>query len=165
MSNSSDLLSNFSIRAAMPEDLEAIAAINRECFPKNRMYYERLKDYLEESLDPIGGFSFPLAFQNAAEGQKILGFCVGYADTKHKLGEIGLLAVSEQNRRQKIGSFLFTKVFSKLYNCDLNKIILHTDPANQAAIAMYQKYGFKKDELKRNYYQSGDPALTMIYRL
>ena len=87
---------------------------------------------------------------------------VGFLITEETIDEsnIVLLYVDKNSRRQKIASYLLDyfisdKTFSK------ERILLEVSSNNQAAINLYDKFGFKTINVRKKYYKDGSDALIM----
>lgn len=73
-------------------------------------------------------------------------------------GEIVALAVDKGWRNKGIGSELLNHVFD-MHNTKIWH--LEVDPANRAAISLYEKHRFKKNRVIKNYYGHGKDAIQM----
>jgi ribosomal-protein-alanine N-acetyltransferase len=73
-------------------------------------------------------------------------------------GEVVALAVDKGWRNRGIGSALLSFAIEahrvKVWH-------LEVDPVNSAAIGLYEKHGFKKNRVIRNYYGQGKDAMQM----
>jgi [ribosomal protein S18]-alanine N-acetyltransferase len=61
------------------------------------------------------------------------------------------VALSEQ--RQGYGGMLLQSVLNSLRKPSVNTVILEVRPSNVAAIALYEKFGFLQDTIKKGYYK------------
>jgi [ribosomal protein S18]-alanine N-acetyltransferase len=52
-----------------------------------------------------------------------------------------------------LGKYLLQTIIDKLAGGSVESIILEVRPSNQRAIALYQRFGFQKDSIKKDYYQ------------
>lgn len=79
-----------------------------------------------------------------------------------KSGYIGMLAVDNTQRKKGIGTNLVCQVIRKmrdLHGC--SNIMLETEVTNQGAMRLYERLGFIREELLKNYYLNWNDA----YRL
>jgi ribosomal-protein-alanine N-acetyltransferase len=78
----------------------------------------------------------------------------GYAGLWHILneGHITNFAVDEPYRRQGIGSMLLAALIELAAAYNMIGLTLEVRAGNDAALALYAKYGFKPEGLRRNYY-------------
>lgn len=81
---------------------------------------------------------------------KVVGFVT--LKIKNKKGQIGLIAVSEQARGQKIGSKLIDACILYLQEKSINNLIVQTQLANTQACGFYERYGFKKELITNIYH-------------
>ncbi len=87
------------------------------------------------------------------------GKMVGYIGLEKIVDEIHIInmAVHPENRKQGIGKRLLEKVLN-----DRDIFYLEVRVSNLAAQKLYEKYGFKKAGIRKNYYEdNGEDAFTM----
>ncbi len=92
------------------------------------------------------------------------GNLVGYAGCWQILEEVHItnIAVAPQYRRQKIGRRLLQKIIDDCYTNKAKYITLEVRVSNEAAISLYEKYGFKSLGVRKGYYQNNnEDALIM----
>ena len=87
------------------------------------------------------------------DGNKVIGAIAGF--TASNTGEILTVAVSPEYRRQGIADKLMDRFFSLLPD-DVDNIALEVRQSNNAAISLYEKYGFEKMGVRRRFYR--DPV-------
>lgn len=79
-----------------------------------------------------------------------------------KSGYIGMLAVDNSQRKKGIGTSLVCQVIRKMrdkYGC--TSVMLETEVTNTGAMRLYERLGFIREELLKNYYLNWNDA----YRL
>lgn len=89
---------------------------------------------------------------------------IGYAGTWQILEEVHItnIAVSTELRRKHIGEALLTTIIEDGYKNLVKYITLEVRVSNQAAIGLYEKYGFKSFGTRKGYYQNNnEDALIM----
>ena len=94
----------------------------------------------------------------------INGNLVGYAGCWQILEEVHItnIAVSPDFRRQKIGERLLRQIIDDCYKNKAKYITLEVRVSNNAAIKLYEKYGFKSLGTRKGYYQNNnEDALIM----
>ena len=114
----------------------------------------------EESF--LNGLSNDLARYYAAFD--INGNLLGYAGCWQILEEVHItnIAVSPDFRRQKIGERLLRQIIDDCYKNKAKYITLEVRVSNNAAIKLYEKYGFKSLGTRKGYYQNNnEDALIM----
>lgn len=83
------------------------------------------------------------------------------------VADLGLM-VAASHRRRGIGTALLDAAAAWGRESDVRKLELHVFPWNEAAIALYEHYGFVKEGYRRNHYRRGDEyvdAILMAYDL
>lgn len=64
------------------------------------------------------------------------------------------LCISEKQQRKGLGKFILKTVLASLNSGGLaDSVMLEVRPTNQAAISLYEKFGFVHSGMKRNYYK------------
>lgn len=120
--------------------LSQIAALEQECFsqPWSQAALE------EELYNPQASFIV------AEDGE---GGVLGYAGLQVILDEgyIANIAVEQAARRHGVASALLD-VFCRFGQAHLAFLTLEVRASNQAAIALYRKYGFEEAGRRKNYY-------------
>lgn len=134
------------IRSCTAGDLESVLKIETDSFPDP---YDR--ETLTLLLD-----SEPELFLVAEGRNSIQGYVAGSA----RYGLIFSLAVSPAYRRKRIGWMLMDAVLHRLSG-HAKTVSLQVRVGNFAAIALYQKFGFRKVGTLRSYYADGEDALVM----
>ena len=86
------------------------------------------------------------------------GNLVGYAGCWQILEEVHItnIAVSPDFRRKKIGERLLRKIIDDCYANKAKYITLEVRVSNNAAIKLYEKYGFKSLGTRKGYYQNNN---------
>lgn len=87
------------------------------------------------------------------DGNKVIGAIAGF--TASDTGEILTVAVAPEYRRQGIADTLMDRFFSLLPG-ETDNIALEVRQSNNAAISLYEKYGFEKMGVRRRFYR--DPV-------
>lgn len=82
----------------------------------------------------------------------------GFVDIKILYDEADLMhiAVSEELRGQGIGAKLLAKAIEE---AEGKAIALEVRESNFIAISLYEKYNFKKESVRKNYYHGEDAAI------
>ncbi|HOP61874.1 MAG TPA: ribosomal protein S18-alanine N-acetyltransferase [Spirochaetota bacterium] len=85
----------------------------------------------------------------------------GYAVAWYVAGELQLnsIAVSNNFRRQGIGSILLNSLISNEFKNDISKILIEVRKKNTDAIDFYLKNGFMIAGTRKNYYNDDDAIL------
>lgn len=65
------------------------------------------------------------------------------------------LCISNALQGQGLGKYLLENTIYGIKKSEIDSIILEVRPSNHPAIALYEKFGFQKDLIKKDYYQDG----------
>jgi RimJ/RimL family protein N-acetyltransferase len=83
------------------------------------------------------------------------------------VADVGLM-VDAAHRRRGIGRALLESGVEWARAAGIKKLELHVFPWNEAAIALYERFGFVREGFRRNHYARGDElvdAILMAYEL
>jgi ribosomal protein S18 acetylase RimI-like enzyme len=148
------------LRSYTPADFNELYVIDQACY-EPRVAYSRteLRQYL----------SFPGADCVVAETRQensaptMIGFCI----TAHRgpWGYIITMDVLAEHRRLGVGSMLLSEAERRLSASGVHEIGLETATNNSPAIAFWQKHGYRKSGVRKNYYPGGRDAFSMAKRL
>lgn len=141
-----------SVETAGLRDLNALRTLEKMSFPKDAW----------PILDLIGVLTFPNVVRlKAVDGKKLVGFIAGDIRHSASIAWIATLAVLPEYRRRGIGSMLLDECEKQL---PYYAVRLCVRNSNQAAIRLYERYGYHPINQWRNYYQDGESALVMEKR-
>lgn len=105
-------------------------------------------------------FSNPLAvYFVALKDDKVIGYC-GYWWVFDE-GQITNIAVHPDFRKMGIASALMDEMVKKCSVTDVYSLTLEVRVSNNAAISLYEKYGFKRVGLRPKYYDNKEDAVLM----
>jgi ribosomal-protein-alanine N-acetyltransferase len=129
------------MRAAVPNDLDAVAAIERQSFsdPWSRASFAQLigRDHL--------------VFFVATRKGAVAGFSIAYAAVGE--AEIANIAVATAARGQGVGGALLRHLLTTLRAGGAVEVWLEVRASNAAARALYERFGFVEVGRRRNYYR------------
>ena len=130
-------------------DAKELAVLDKECF--SVPWSE--KSFMEEAENNLATY---YVFK---EDDKILGY--GGVWKVSDEGQITNIAVLPEYRKRGIASQLLEKIIEVC--CDVDRIILEVRESNIPAICLYEKYGFIKVGIRKNFYHSPtENGITMI---
>ncbi|MDE3015455.1 MAG: ribosomal protein S18-alanine N-acetyltransferase [Pseudomonadota bacterium] len=143
----SSVNSRFTIRFATEEDAGTLTKIHQECFItywnkeafSNFFSVQNTFAFLAEAPDPDGMIVFRV-----------------YPDE----AEVITLAVRPARRRQGIGRALLTKAMNGAKNFGARAMFLDVEDGNNAALTLYESYGFTQINRRRQYYRHKDGSYT-----
>ncbi len=140
------------IRRMGPEDISAVAAIEREAFARPWSEEILYRDLTEHSR----------AYIYVAEDA---GEVIGHAGIWKSPDDVHLttLAVTATRRREGVASALVEKILQEHLE-DRDEVVLEVRESNQAALELYRKLGFEVRERRLQYYvDNAEDALVMVY--
>jgi ribosomal-protein-alanine N-acetyltransferase len=140
------------LRNATPADLDAIETIEQKAFsdPWSRASFASL----------IG--QPPMHFVVAILGDRVVGYVVAWFIGGD--GEIGNIAVEEQQRGQGIGARLLEDTLAAARARGVEVVYLEVRESNRAAQRMYERRGFVRVGRRRRYYRRPEED-ALILRL
>ena len=82
------------------------------------------------------------------------------------VADLGLM-VAASHRRRGLGRALLQQSVAWGHDAGIKRLELHVFPWNEPAIALYERFGFQREGLRRGHYRRGDEyvdAIVMAYR-
>lgn len=141
------------VRRMSAKDLEQVAAIAAEVF-----------------TDPwtMQGFAEALLMDNACfllavDGNTVLGYCGIYMAADE--GEIINVAVKPEFRRQNIADQLICALLFEGHKNGVSRFFLEVRVSNAAAIHLYEKNGFVKQGIRKNFYEKPNEDAYVMNRI
>jgi ribosomal-protein-alanine N-acetyltransferase len=152
--------SRFSLREFKPEDLDAVALINKVCLPENyspsfflEHYYENPRIFLVAEVD------------NRVVGYNMCRIEFGLSNLKTafaKRGHVISIAVLSDFRRMGIGRALMEEGLKRVKDGGANEMYLEVRISNNPAIDLYKDLGFSVNKISEGYYRDGENAYIMV---
>lgn len=139
------------IRQYDVKDFPALFKLDQSCFPPGISYSKTMLRYF---LAQPGAECLV-----AAEGPKVVGFLV--SEENPPLGHIITLDVLESHRRQGVGSQLLQESEAHLAYRGVRTVLLETATTNQAGIAFWERHGYRREAVLKNYYPGRLDAFEM----
>lgn len=146
-------MSEVQIRVANPGDIDAMTELDAICFssPWSRASFEaelttnRLAWYLvaEEAHGGIIGYAGLWAIEDE--------------------GHITNVAVHPDYRRKHLGSILVGMLIEQTKNAGLKRFTLEVRVSNQAAIDLYEKFGFVSAGVRKGYYEDNNEDAMIMW--
>lgn len=137
------------IRLIEPDDISQVIAIENMSF-KDPYPVDIITFLYEKHRD---------TFLVAEQGSTILGYIAGIISWRE--GHIVSLAILPTWRRKGIASQLVEELSQTFRRYGKKRVKLEVRTSNKAAVALYQKQGFVKQKIVKNYYQNGEDAVMM----
>ncbi|MBO5321655.1 MAG: ribosomal protein S18-alanine N-acetyltransferase [Clostridia bacterium] len=99
----------------------------------------------------------------AQKGEKTVGY-IGISVILDE-GYITNIAVTKKERKKGVGTALLERVFAEARDNNLSFISLEVRESNKKAISLYEKFGFKKEGKRKNFYDNPkEDALILTKR-
>ena len=80
--------------------------------------------------------------------------------SKH-VADLGLM-VASTHRRRGVGNALLEQAVEWARQSGISKLELHVFPHNEAAIALYERFGFRREGYRRGHYRRGPEYLDAV---
>ena len=155
----------FTIREYGAADFDAIYAIDQACYPADIAYSRgELRWYLsltgaECVVAEIRAHKNSSAGSGRTSRKKIAGFIITARQDVH--AHIITIDVLELHRRAGLGASLLRRAEARLRKRGAREVWLETATNNEAAIAFWNKHGYRTRGRIRNYYPGGLDAFCM----
>jgi ribosomal protein S18 acetylase RimI-like enzyme len=143
------------LRSYEPHDFAALHKLDQSCFAAGISYSKTTLRYF-----------LTLASSDcvvAVEGDHIAGFVL--SEENPPLAHIITLDVSEKQRRNGIGSALLQQLELNLSARGVRSVLLETAIDNEAAVAFWQRHGYRIEATLKRYYLGRLDAYEMRKRL
>lgn len=144
------------IEKAELKDLDTLHKIERECFPENAFP----KSFLKYLIIHQSGI-----FLNAKIQSEIVGFIAGLIQYPYPISRIYTLEVKPEFRRKGIASKLLQTLENEFKKRGATVSTLEVEIINTAALNLYQKFGYKKIRVLKDYYGKNRNGLEMTKNL
>jgi len=143
----------FRLRAYEPADFETLYILDRDCYPRGIAYSRgTLRWFLAqpgaECFVAISGESDAQDFTSTASS--IAGFIVAAVEGSE--GHIITLDVAIPYRRLGVGTALLGKMERRLADRGVHRVSLETKTSNEAAVAFWNRHGYRTVSVLRRYY-------------
>ena len=143
------------VRQYEPRDFAALYKLDQACFPPGIAYSKTMLRYF---LSQEGAECLV-----AIDGAKIVGFLL--SEENPPLAHIVTLDVAESHRRKGVGSELLRESEAHLAFRGVKTVLLETATSNEAGIAFWERHGYRKEAVLKNYYPGRLDAFEMRKKL
>jgi ribosomal-protein-alanine N-acetyltransferase len=146
-------------RLYLPEDFEALYAIEEVCFLPPFRFGRRYMKHLVSSPDA--------ATWIAEEGGRMAGFAIVQwgREADETIAYLQTIEVMPEVRGGGVGAELLMRSEESARAVGADRIWLHVDEENGSAIRMYQRHGYVVEGRHENYYPRGRAALIAEKKL
>jgi ribosomal-protein-alanine N-acetyltransferase len=143
------------IRQYDVHDFALLWKLDQACFPPGIAYSKTMLRYF--LAQPAA------ACLVAVDGAKIAGFIL--TEENPPLGHVITLDVSAMHRRAGVGSALLRESEANLAFRGVRTVLLETATSNEAGIAFWERHGYRKEAVLKNYYPGKLHAFEMRKKL
>lgn len=143
----------FKIRKMTPEDVPAAAALEQECFSQPWSEDAYLHTLADEN-------ALYLAAKN--ENGELAGVC-GLLNILGE-GDISNVAVAKPFRRQKIAERMLEELLRQGKERGISEFTLEVRASNEAAIRLYEKFGFVFEGCRKNFYEKPREDALILWK-
>jgi ribosomal-protein-alanine N-acetyltransferase len=159
--NNSKIADKIYVRRCTLEDLDSVIEVNERELPEDYPYF-----FYKSILD-----NFPECFLVAQSNNgKILGYIMWRVEKAPSInslkyinqGHLVSIAVTEAYRRRGIGQILLQNSMQSIKKYKIKQYVLEVRVSNYTAIRLYEKFNYKIESIKKNYYRDGENAYYMI---
>ena len=98
----------------------------------------------------------------AVEGERIVGYAGAFVLPPDS--DVQTIAVAERAQGQGIGALLLAALLDRAVAAGCRQMLLEVRSDGGAAIALYERFGFERISMRRDYYAPGVDALIMRKR-
>lgn len=145
-----------SVRRLDPDDIAAMDAVERACFPDDAW----TPAMLLAQIGRADGIGLGLVAAETAPGpRRLSGLALGWA--AGGVAELLRIAVSPVLRRQGSGRALLGAFLGQALDRGAEEIWLEVRADNTAALGLYRAAGFEESGRRRRYYSDGVDAVLM----
>ena len=141
----------FTIRRLIYADLPRVIAVERRAFPTPWS----LAMFVLELSKP-SGICLAAVLRGRLAGYLI---CSRYDTVWHLMN----IAVDPERRRERIAAALLRRLFDEADKPG-EQYTLEVRPSNEAAIALYEEFGFKRAGLRKGYYHDNKEDALIMWR-
>ena len=142
------------IKHMTPEDVVQVHQIEEACFST---------PWSLENFKAVFRYEYN-HYLTAWDGEEIVGF-IGLMEVAGE-GDITNVAGLPSHRKRGIGDQLVSSMIALAKEKEISKIMLEVRASNEAAIHLYEKYGFEFLCIRKNYYQKPtEDANIMCWQL
>jgi len=142
---------NVTLRQYDVHDFAAMHKLDQSCFPPGIAYSKMMLRYY---LAQPGAECLV-----AADEKKIVGFLI--SEENPPLGHIVTLDVAASHRRHGVGTLLLKENEEHMAYRGVRTVLLETATTNEAGIAFWERHGYRREAVLKNYYPGRLDAFEM----
>jgi len=150
----------FIVRRCTLEDLDNVIEINERELPEDYPYF-----FYKSILDNFPD-CFLVAQNRNGEVIAYIMWRVEKAPSVNSLkyvnkGHLVSIAVSESYRKKGVAQALLSSSMTSIKKYKIKQYVLEVRVSNYTAIKLYEKFNYKGESIKQNYYRDGENAYFM----
>ena len=138
------------VRAFLPQDIEAVAKLEADCFSA---------PWTKDSLQSAYARGDFIGYVAETDGGEVGGYVFG--SVLFEDGELHRIAVQKSVRGNGIGGKVLDAFLSGVKSRGGERVFLEVRPSNAPARTLYESRGFALFRTRRYYYDDGEDALEM----
>lgn len=166
---------NFVVRSADPADAAGLKRLGDEVSAEPEGWLALQNGWRSVGderryLRAIRRYPHAAVFVAEAEDGEIVGR-LSIARDQHPasrhVADLGLM-VAQSHRRQGVGRAMLAAAVDWARENDVRKLELHVFPFNDAAIGLYERFGFEREGYRKGHYRRGEEfvdAILMAYEV
>ncbi|KZY28667.1 ribosomal-protein-alanine acetyltransferase [Alcanivorax sp. HI0044] len=147
----------FSLRPALPDDLDALTALEQRCFSSDRLSRRSFRKWLKRQHSGL--------IVALDEQQQLAGYALVLLQPGTRLARLYSIAVDPQQRGKKLGERLLEAAEDYAHQQRRLFLRLEVRKDNAAAIALYERLGYRLFAQTADYYEDHEDALRYQKRL
>ncbi|RON02616.1 ribosomal-protein-alanine N-acetyltransferase [Pseudomonas brassicacearum] len=143
---------NLVFRLAVPADLAALLELERQCFTTDRLNRRNFQWMINRAHGQL---------IVAERAHQLLGYALVLFHRSTSRARLYSIAISVQARGTGLGKQLLERIGACALERDCTCLRLEVRTDNPAAIALYERNGYRRFALIRNYYEDHADALRL----
>ena len=134
-------------------DIEAVHRLEAELFTVDPWSIEQ---FWSELAQPTRAYAV------AVDGERVIGYAGAFLLAPDS--DVQTIAVSPRDQGRGVGAVLLTWLIDRAVAEGCRQMLLEVRSDNSPAIAMYERFGFERISVRRDYYERGVDAVIMRLR-
>lgn len=134
-------------------DIEAVHRLEAEMFTVDPWSIEQ---FWSELAQPTRAYAV------AVDGERVIGYAGAFLLAPDS--DVQTIAVSPRDQGRGVGAVLLTWLIDRAVAEGCRQMLLEVRSDNSPAIAMYERFGFERISVRRDYYERGVDAVIMRLR-
>ena len=134
-------------------DIEAVHRLEAELFTVDPWSIEQ---FWSELAQPTRAYAV------AVDGERVIGYAGAFLLAPDS--DVQTIAVSPRDQGRGVGAILLAWLIDRATAQGCRQMLLEVRSDNAPAIAMYERFGFERISVRRDYYEHGIDAVIMRLR-